>query len=331
MSNKNRNTLTALKIKEIGSLFESIAIIIVMLIICIKPSIYINSFSEGLKIFSGSVLPAMLPFFIFTRVLYSLGWGQKLGLLLGKPLSKLFNAPPSSGYIFAMSLLGGYPIGAKLTEGLYSIGEITKDEALKISTFCSGAGPIFIMGTLGGIVFQSQQFALIILLSNYISCIINGLVWRGKKKLYLYNKPIASKGADPIIDSIFSTLCVGTYIALFNLLGEILSRIGLIDFITSLIMKPDFVKSQELIQAILYGSIEITKGCLTISSLGTTKLTACTVAGLTSFGGIGILCQSMSFLKKCKIKTWEFLLRKITQALFAVVTAYLLSLAFGLT
>ncbi len=331
MNKKSKNTLTASRLQEFGSLFESIAIISVMLIICINPSNYINSFSEGLKIFSGSVLPAMLPFFIFTRVLYSLGWGQKLGVIFGKPLSKLFNAPPSSGYIFAMSLLGGYPIGAKLTEGLYSNGEITTEEALKISAFCSGAGPIFIMGTLGGIIFKSQQFALIILLSNYISCILNGFLWRGKKKRYPHNNTFTSKPADPILDSIFSSLCVGTYIALFNLLSEILSRVGLIDYLTSALLKLDFIKSQELTQAILFGTMEITKGCLTMSSLGTTRITACTVAGLTSFGGIGILCQSMSFLKKCEIKTWAFLLRKITQALFAVITAFLLSLAFGLT
>lgn len=331
MNKKGKNTICATRLHELASFFESVAIIAMMLIICIKPSQYINSFSEGLKIFSGSVLPAMLPFFIFTRVLYSLGWGKKMGLMLGKPLSKLFNAPPSCGYVFAMSLLGGYPIGAKLTEGLYSAGEISTEEALKLTSFCSGAGPIFIMGTLGGVIFKSTRFALVILLANYLSSILNGLLWRGKRKYYSIGYGTNENNPDPIIDSIFSALCVGTYIALFNLLCEILSRIGLIDFISSSLLKINFIHNKELVEGVVFGIIEVTKGCLTLSSLGITKVSACLTAGIISFGGIGILCQSMSFLKKCKIKTWAFLLRKITQALFAILIAYLLCLAFNIT
>lgn len=329
--NMNKRSISSKKLKELASVFESIAIILVMLMVCIKPKTYISSFSEGLQIFSGSVLPAMLPFFIFTRILYSLGWGKKMGVILGKPLNILFNAPSSSGYVFAMSLLGGYPIGAKLTESLYSSGEISTDEALKMCSFCSGAGPIFIMGTIGGVLFQSQIFALVILLSNYASCIFNGFLWRGKKKKHKPGKTFELKNSDPILDSLLSTLCVGTYIALFNLLCEVLSRIGLVNFIFTILTKTNIPYNEDVVKSILFGIIEVTKGSFTVSNLGINKLSLCLTAGITSFGGIGIICQSMNFLKKCNIKSRSFIIRKITQSIFAIITAFILSFVFGIT
>ena len=52
-----------------------------------------------------------------------------MGKLLKKPISRLYNAPSQSGYILVMSLLSGYPVGAKLIDDFYENG--TKIYALR--------------------------------------------------------------------------------------------------------------------------------------------------------------------------------------------------------
>jgi nucleoside recognition membrane protein YjiH len=77
-----------------------------------------------------------------------------------------------------MSVLSGYPVGAKLTADFYEKGLITKGQACRITTFTSTSGPLFIVGTVGIGMFHSAKLGIIILLSHFIGAILNGLIYR---------------------------------------------------------------------------------------------------------------------------------------------------------
>ena len=50
---------------------------------------------------------------------------------------------------FIMSVLSGYPMGAKVVGDLKRSGEITLREAKRLMSFCSTSGPAFMAGAVG--------------------------------------------------------------------------------------------------------------------------------------------------------------------------------------
>ena len=65
----------------------------------VLPEITLLSAQKGISLWAGSVLPALLPFFICTGFMNSLGITRFL---------------PQGIFVFSMSVLSGYPMGAGL-------------------------------------------------------------------------------------------------------------------------------------------------------------------------------------------------------------------------
>lgn len=319
---------TTFKLNKISSYFSNA----IKLIICIgtlilfimHPDRYSVSFLNGLTLFAKSVLPVLFPFFFISKVLNTLGASSALGKVLSKPLRKLYNAPNISGYILAMNMISGYPIGASLTADVYRSGLIDKSDALCITAFCSSGGPIFILGTVNSF-FGNTRFTIILLITNYLSALINGFIYKNKQ----YNDKASQtsttldKLPNIIKSSIIGVLQVGGFITLFNILIDMLGDIGIIEAIASL-TKPFLSQEQSL--ALFSGIVEMTRGCKMLSVSGAIVFNACIASFLISFGGIGVAMQSMSYLSECEITLGEFLIRKLSQA----VISFTLALPLGL-
>lgn len=317
------------KIKVIGSeLFGTLLVLGGMIIFIIQPDVYMKAFSSGLKIFVLNVLPALFPFFFFNRLLTSFGFASKLGKLFSRPMKKLYRTPAVSGYVFTMSLLSGYPIGAKLTADLYASNFISKKDALAITSFCSTSGPLFILGTVCGF-FDNYKFALLLLLTNYFSAFLNGFIYRNKKTDTGDSIPQISvdKAMGSIIyDSIISIFIVGGFIAIFNMIADMLSNLGVSSFVGNIFDKIFSFVPSGTGYAFFVGLIEMTRGSILLSDFGTNTLTACLTSFILAFGGLGIAFQSITFLQKCNISTFDYLLRKFTQSVIACILAIPLSL-----
>lgn len=317
------------KIKVFGSeITGTILVLVGMIIFIIQPDIYMQAFSGGLKIFVLNVLPALFPFFFFNKLLTSFGFASKLGKLLSRPMKKLYRTPAVSGYVFTMSLLSGYPIGAKLTADLYSSNFISKNDALAMTAFCSTSGPLFILGTVSGF-FDNYKFALILLLTNYLSAFLNGFIYRNKKSDnndYIPQISVDKAMGSVIYDSIISILIVGGFIAIFNMIADMVSNLGISAFVGNIFDKTFSFVPSGTGYAVFVGLIEMTRGSLLLSDFGTNTLTACLTSFILSFGGLGIAMQSITFLQKCNVSTFDYLLRKFSQSVIATVLAIPLSL-----
>lgn len=299
------------------------------------PERYIFSVQYGLNLFAISVLPALFPFFFFSKILAALDIGALLGRGMEKPLRKLYNVPSLAGYIFVLSLLCGYPVGAKLVADAYDCGMVDTDDAKKISSFCSTSGPLFILGTIGVSMLQNKAAAFIILISHYISAVLSGLIFCRKKassngaQVLPQKRVIALDAllADGMTDSILSIAIVGGYISIFSMVADVLSDIGLVAFLSSpltLLGVPSAVGN-----GIITALIEFTRGCLMLSESGfSMRLIAplCTFA--ITFGGMSVTLQSLTFLSKCKISPGYYLKTKLVQAVIALAISAGLSALF---
>ena len=280
---------------------------------------------EGIKVWALCVLPALFPFFILTKLLASFGVIEKVGNKLSGVTRFLFGAPGVSAYVYLMSILSGYPVGAKLTADLYEQGSITEKEAKKITTFTSTSGPLFIIGTVATGMFANVRLGLVILISHLLGAIANGILFRsyGKSTSVCSAAPVqAPKNIleDTMWSSIKSLLMIGGYISIFFVLIQILNNYKIlfpINFVLgglfSLIGLPAQVSG-----GITDGFFEVTRGCLTMSQLAIPMpVVAIILTIIISFGGLCIHMQAMTFLKKFNMKMSFYFLMKTTQAIFS--------------
>lgn len=289
-----------------------------MISIIISPSRFISAGLNGISAWAFCVLPTVLPFMILSQLLLSTGWVEKFCKPLSFPFKKMYKASSYSPYVFLVSIVSGYPIGSKMIADLYEQGKINLTDVYRMSSFCSNSGPMFIVGAVGCGMLFSAKAGYIILMSHIISALINGFVYRNikikediKKPDFINLKPKQSSFSDIIENSCKSILNVGTIIAFFFVLIEFISHV--IFFLPP------------TIQSILFGIVEITKGCQSISLNFPLKMATILSTVVISFGGISTLLQSISLLNRTKMNIWFFALQKLSQSIIAVLISIFLS------
>ncbi len=173
-----KNLYLKLKNNNLSKIILSALIIFFILNMIVSPAKFIAQGLNGISAWAFNVLPSVLPFMFFTKALSSLGQMEKLTRPFQRVTKTLFNTPPISFYTFFMAILSGYPVGSKMIADLYMQGKITKDEAFRMSAFCSTSGPMFIIGAVGVSMFKSSTIGYILFISHVLSAFLNGLIYR---------------------------------------------------------------------------------------------------------------------------------------------------------
>lgn len=313
------------------NLFFSFVVFLVMLLIISKPAIFSNATISGLKLFYGSVLPGLFPFMFLTKLLTELGTVFKITKRLSGASRKLFGTPGVSLYCFFMSILSGYPIGAKIIQDLYSKNLITEEDAKRMSIFCTTSGPIFVIGAVGAQMLKNYKLGIILYISHILSSLILGIVYNllFKNKslnqtriVFSTNKKSENIFTSCLLETINSLFLVGGYITIFYLISEVLDLLNIFLTLSTILGKILPNVSSETIKGFLFGLIEVTRGVKELSLLKTPNIPA--ICGLISFSGISIIMQSLSFLKTAKIKAHNFILSKCVLMIFSIIICKLL-------
>ncbi len=325
--------------KKFFRLIPALLIVALMAIILLKPETYVSSAAEGLKLWALVVVPSLLPFFFFTTMLSKIGVTKRIAKVFDKPCRKIFGVNGISAYVFLMSVLSGYPVGAKIIGDLGENGLISDVEATKMSTFCSTSGPLFIIGSVGVGMFGSVKHGRAIFLSHIISAICTGLIFRfcGSKKLAkskvapsdsVIRSREAEKSANILYDcaysSVISLAVVGGFICVFYLVADMFQNLNLLFPLVFLINST--IKNADISNAFCYGLIECTRGCKMLSMCRLSTYSPAFASAIISFGGLSVIVQSICFLKKAKAKTSVFLLAKLVQTILAFAACMLFCL-----
>ena len=327
--------MNKVKIKQkinIHQLLLGLAIILIITMLVLNPKKYINSCYNGLLVWVKNVLPSLFPFLICTKILTEINFFDGFTKKLEKPTAKLFKAPKIASYVFLISIISGYPVGAKVISDLYKENVISEKTANKLTTFCSTSGPLFILGTVGTSLFCSPLIGYIMLFSHITSSVINGIIYRNKYVDSYSNdfQKNINKNYNKIIsncmsNSITSILVVGGFITIFYIIIDILIDIKVISFLASgldFILSPFNLKIGE---SVFCGLIEVTRGCISLSNASISNLAKCVVGtGLISFGGFSIHFQALAFLSECNIDTKFYFKQKISHFFLSMIIAFLI-------
>ena len=311
-------------------------IILLILFVCIifilNPELYSKSCLNAISVWALKVLPVLFPFFVFTRIIVNLS--EFKTNKMDKFFNNIYRVPKFGFKIFLLSVISGYPMGAKLICALNEQGIIQKKEAEKMMSFCSVSGPMFIIGTVGVNIFLSYKAGLIILVANIIAALINGLIYRKEKYV---EKEVSYSGkkndnilSSSVYDATLSILMVCAYIVISFLIIDVLINLHVIDNLSNAICTIfNCPQNFDTIKSSIIGIFEITRGIIELNNVNI-SLTLKTIiaSGLIGFGGISILLQSLSFLNQLKISTKTIVKQKTTQALLCLIITIPLAIIF---
>ncbi|MDY2901392.1 MAG: hypothetical protein SOT09_05160 [Candidatus Borkfalkiaceae bacterium] len=329
---------------KISKIMLTLGISACMAIILFRPDVYVASALEGVKLWALVVLPSLLPFFFFTSLLAKIGATERMARTLKKPCEQIFGTSGYAAYAFLMSILSGYPVGAKIIGDLGENGLIDETDATKMSAFCSTSGPLFIVGSVSVGMFGSVAAGKLLFLAHTLSALITGVIFRfyrqTKKTTTSADKnapqavrprisPAKKKAEnnnvlyDCVYSSVVSLATVGGFICVFYVLADIFQNL---DILYPLWKTLCFItKNETLSKAFSYGLIECTRGCKMLALCGLSTYSLAFASSLIAFGGVSVLVQSVCFLKKANVKISVFLLAKTVQT----VISFLLTLAFA--
>ncbi len=311
-------------------------IISLLLFVCIifilNPISYAKSSLDAISVWAFKLLPNLFPFFILTRLIVNMSSPKQN--FLDKFFYKMYHTRNSAS-IYFLSLLSGYPMGAKLICNMYELNRIDNIEAKKMLSFCSVSGPMFMVGSVGVSILGSYRAGIIILIANILASFVNGFIYRGKKTTI---KPIdyksnAKKGDllyDSVFDSMQAILMVGGFIVISFLLIDMLVNLNILTGLANMICSIFGCKQNySVVLSCLKGLIEMTRGTIDLSATSVNmQIKTIIASGLIAFGGVSVFMQSLSFLSKLNMNKRTMILQKLTQALLCILITIPIALIF---
>ena len=299
-----------------------------MLLFLLFPSSSLQGAKNGLLLWFHQVLPSLLPFFILTKLLVSLGLHRTLGKLLYPLLHPLFSFNSSGCFAFVTGLLSGLPLGAKNISELYENEEISKREAILLLALCSNPSPMFLISYAGIAQLKRTDRPYLVLLFVLASALLNYLVCRiWSYAIHPSDSSVTEKNAHPAetgnTDFSFALLdtCmmsgfeavtkIGGYIILFNMYAAVLPK---------LLPFPE----GSLLPMLPLCALEMTTGIASVCSfLQDTNLALLIVVGTSCFGGLSGLAQTKSVLSREILSFGRLLLLKLGQCVLGILLVLL--------
>lgn len=273
------------------------------------PEITLVGAKNGVNICLNTLIPSIFPFMALSIFIMRTGAMRFPCTLFGKATKYLFLLPENAGQIIFMSLIGGYPVGAKLTADALKNGEITENEAKRLCIFCMNAGPAFTVTALGVNIYGSTAAGVIIFISLCISSLILGILTRflsdGKSAVQI-NKSVKSFSADDITFSVWdgfeATLRICAWVILFSaFMSPVTAKLG---------------KSGEILCAVA----EVTAGSVTVSKICPIPV----VTALCGFGGFCVHCQVLKYLKECAVPYKLFFVGRILNSAISAAICHII-------
>lgn len=272
---------------------------------------------EGLDISFNMLIPSLFPFLVFSAFVVN----SEICTYLFRPLKKiiynLFLLPEQAITVFALSVIGGYPIGPQMIKKLYEKGEISQLQGKKMLLFCMNPSPAFVISTVGYLFLESESTGIIIFLSIITSSTIIGILQRfiiADEYPYKFNNKNDNKYHSvsqvlikSVENSVESAIRICAWVMLFNCLLKVV----------------DSTVIDSSVRLFIYGVCEVTAGCNLLSKSAPVP----TIAGALAFGGICTHLQILPCIKKLNLKyKYFFTSRILISALSVIICKALISI-----
>ena len=281
-----------------------------IILIIIFPDISNKGVSRGLVISANVIIPSMFPFMVCVLIILKSQVIVK-NAFVKKILHNVFGHDFNMFFVFLLSMLGGYPVGARLINEIYEKKIINNKTADIMLMYCVNAGPAFITAAIGKGVFNSYKIGAALLLSHlgssFIIAIICGRYLR-KYNTYIasnnFNLPISFSETfvTSVSDAASSILKICSFIILFSAINAYVEY---------------FFADIGIIKNIIFFT-EVTTAVTKTNNI-------IFVAFLLGFSGVSIWCQIFAMSGKRKINLILFMIGRILHGgISSIIICFLL-------
>lgn len=244
--------------------------------------------AAGIELCIKSVIPALFPFFVLSDVLVCALWGGKSSLL--RPLGRLFGMPEGAESLLLSAFLGGYPVGTKEVSKACASGQLKKEDALRLLSFCNQPGPAFLFGMVGPCLPERWMawvlWGIILVSALFVSLLTRPGTARAELPPREIPTPAAAMGSAL---RVMGSVC--GWVIIFRVAAAFLDR-------WALCFLPSVWKTAAL------GALELSNGCCMLCQIPDARVRFLLAAGMLSFGGLCVTMQTISLLDKLPVKTY---------------------------
>ncbi len=303
------------RMKKITSAAAFLLLVLFAAVFLSSPARFGQSVLNGLMLWLSAIVPTALPLLVVLSLMVRSPAFFAVTRRLSPFAKKLFRIPGAGAGAMLLSLLSGYPAGARTVAELASEGRLQKGDVFYTACLASTSGPAFCLGAAAA-MFSSPAAGMVLFCSHLL------VVWSAGFLLPRLTRhkaepapPPLPKAREPFSVLLFSAvqavLSVGALIALFFCIKEMLFS-----------LLPPLSGYGE---GVLSGLLEVTAGVSALAKLKT-PLSLALAAAEVSFGGLCVNAQQLSFLAGTGVKMLPFLLVKCAHGLLAFAFCYPLAL-----
>lgn len=255
------------------------------------------------------LVPSLYAFMTLSSAVIRSGVAVSLTRSFGGSARFLFRLPPPGLAVILLSILGGYPVGARCSALLYEQGSISRSDAEKTADIAVCAGPGFLINYVGAALLGNRDIGVILLSAEVTGVLLTGIIIGRTVRSTPLPHPHPLKGIrshnlliDSVTDASRATFRMCTMVVIC----------------TSMIAVIEAISPDEAITDIAAAFIEITEGCHRMC--GTYPLYL--IAFFIGFGGISVHLQAHAGMDRLHVNKGLFFLFRIIQGIITAIAAY---------
>ncbi|MGN0451688.1 MAG: hypothetical protein ACI4FN_06225 [Acutalibacteraceae bacterium] len=284
-----------------------------IVILILKPELCTKGAAEGLLLAGRVIIPSLFPFTACVLFIMKSGGAELFGF--AAPFTKkIFHISPELFSIMLLSLIGGYPVGAKLLNEAVKSGKLSPENAGIMLNYCVNAGPAFVVLAVGEGIIGSKSVGYIMLAAHIISSLVLSVFFgffikddKGKTFAKAESLCAADNFVASVSEAASAVFSVCAYVVFFSTVTEYIGfytdKIPLLKYILPL--------------------LEVTNGVSKAKNI-------VIISFLLGFAGISIWCQILSVGRLIKLNLAIFALSRIVHGLISAALCALLLKIFGI-
>ena len=264
--------------------------------------------TDGVDLSLGILIPSLYPFMILSTFITETGIFENVPRFIDKLAEKVFDLNGSSVYVIILSLIGGLPMGCKMTSELYEKGKITLNQGQRLMLFCYCCGPAFTISSVGMYILGSKSAGAVLFASLVLSSLTVGILSRFfDSESNTQNCKNSENPKQTLSVSLVKSVSQGSS-AMLNICAWVI----LFSCINRLV---EIIPIAESARIFSFSVLEVTNAVYILSG----KMSLPIIAGVIGFGGICGHCQVMPYLLKLKLKYKYFITSRIVGGALAVI------------
>ena len=321
---------TAVKLKKLLPLLIAFT---GLLLLMLFPSVSAQAISKGLTYSFEILIPSLFPFMVIASFIMRTNGAALIGKIFAPVCKAVFGLPSCCAGGILLSMMGGFPVGAKCVQILYNQQKITAQQAEQMMCFFVCAGPAFLITAVGTIMLNNPMTGWILYLSQILSALILGWLVRRSPKtdavqqavqpIQSENEPISRAFISAVTDAASSVLSITALVMIFSLIMSLMN--ALVDLTGITVLLTAVGLPQRVIPVIIPVVLEVTAGCKSLCDFAMPLWSFSLALG---FGGMCIHFQIFDILKDVPFRKKKYLTFRVINSLLSGVITYLICLVY---